>query len=341
MKSHRIVSSFVVIAAMGAMLSANFKKEEPSAASMVQAATKFMATLNKDQTDKTSFEFSDEERLNWHFIPRERKGLPIKELEGSALKTAMVLLRSGLSEAGYDQAVDVMSLEEVLYLLEGGDRETRRSKRDPQKYFVSIFGKPSNKGTWGWRFEGHHLSLNYVIIDGVVKSSTPEFFGANPGVINAGPKREIRVLGPEEELGRAVLKSCSPAQQKTCWLSKEAPDDLRGGGVAQPETTAPVGLSIGKMTDDQKKLMAELLKEYLKNMPADIVKERRAQIDGAGLENIYFAWWGSAERNERHYYRVQGPTFLIEYNNTQQSANHVHSIWRNMAGDFNVPVGKK
>jgi len=262
-------------------------------------------------------------------------------LEGAALKSAMALLKSGLSEAGYDQAVDVMSLEEVLYLLEGGDRETRRSKRDPQKYFVSIFGKPGDKGTWGWRFEGHHLSLNYVIIDGVVKSSTPEFFGANPGLINAGPKRAIRVLGPEEELGRSVLKSCTPAQQKVCWIEKEAPDDLRGGGVAQPETTAPVGLAIGKMSDDQKKLMAELLKEYLKNMPDDIVKERRNQINTAGLDNIYFAWWGSSERNERHYYRVQGPTFLIEYNNTQQSANHVHSIWRNMAGDFNVAVGKK
>jgi hypothetical protein len=323
---------------MGALLSANLKKDEPSGAEMTKAATKFLSTLTKDQTEKTSFNFDDKERLNWHFIPRERKGLPIKELEGAALKSAMALLRSGLSEAGYDQAVDVMSLEEVLYLLEGGDRETRRSKRDPRKYFVSIFGKPGNNGTWGWRFEGHHLSLNYVIIDGVVKSSTPEFFGANPGLINAGPKRAIRVLGPEEELGRSILKSCTPAQQKVCWIEKKAPDDLRGGGVAQPETTAPVGLPIGKMTDDQKKLMAELLNEYLKNMPSDIEKQRRNQINSAGLDNIYFAWWGSSEQNERHYYRVQGPTFLIEYNNTQQSANHVHSIWRNMSGDFNVAV---
>lgn len=341
MKSHRLVSSLVVLAAMGALLSANLKNADQSGVAMSDAAAKYLSTLSKEQAAATSFKFDDKERLNWHFIPRERKGLPIKDLEGEALKSAMGLLRSGLSEAGYEQALNIMSLEEILYLLEDGDRQVRRERRDPQKYYVSIFGTPGAKGTWGWRFEGHHVSLNYVITDGVVASSTPEFFGANPGLVDAGPAREIRVLGLEEELGRTVLKSCSPEQQKVCWISKEAPDDLRGGGVAQPETTDPVGLPIGKMSDDQKKMMAELLNEYLKNMPADVVSERRARINTAGLDNIYFAWWGDSERNARHYYRVQGPTFLIEYNNTQNSANHVHSNWRDMAGDFNVALGAK
>jgi hypothetical protein len=258
-------------------------------------------------------------------------------IEGKALRAAHGLLQSGLSDAGYDQALNVMSLEEVLYLLEGGKREVRRGRRDPQKYYISIFGTPANSGTWGWRVEGHHLSLNYTLIDGKVVSSTPEFFGANPGLIDAGPNRKIRVLGTEEDLARQILTQGSPSQQKLMWIDKAAPDDIRSRGTVQPERTAPVGLPVAKMSADQKKLMQSLLTEYLKNMPADIEKERRTAINEAGHDNISIAWWGSSELNKRHGYRIQGPTFLVEYNNTQNSANHVHAIWRDLAGDFNVP----
>ena len=133
----------------------------------------------------------------------------------------------------------------------------------------------------------------------------------------------------------------TPEQESIAWLSKEAPNDLRGANVTQADATAPVGLPVSKMSGAQKKLMAELLSEYLQNMPASVEKERRADLDKAGLENVYFAWWGDAEQHKRHYYRVQGPTFLIEYNNTQNDANHVHSYWRNLAGDFNIPAKKK
>lgn len=334
-----------VLTAMAALLSANFQSEPASGVKMAAAAKAFLAKLTPEQTKQATFAFDDKERLNWHFIPRPRNGLPIKQLEGDALKAAHALLQSGLSSAGYDQALNVMSLEEVLYLLEGGVREERRARRDPQKYYISIFGTPSEKGTWGWRLEGHHLSLNFTVKDGQVASSTPEFFGANPGTIDAGIGRQIRVLGPEEDIARAILKLCNEEQKKLAWIDTTAPDDLRTGGAtgtnpvaAQPETTPPVGLPASKMSADQKKLLAELLSEYLKNMPADVEKERRAAIERAGLDNIYFGWWGEAEQHKRHYYRVQGPTFLIEYNNTQNNANHVHSMWRNMAGDFAIPI---
>ncbi|MFP6765433.1 MAG: DUF3500 domain-containing protein, partial [Planctomycetaceae bacterium] len=246
--------------------------------------------------------------------------------------------RTGLSDSGYDQALNVMSLEEVLYLLEGGVREERRSKRDPQKYYFSVFGTPAASGEWGWRIEGHHLSLNYTITGGQLVSSTPEFFGANPGYIDAGPGREIRVLWPEEDIARQILKTCSADTQQQLWISKDAPNDIRSTGTTQPSTSAAAGLPVSKMNTDQKKLMSELLDEYLRNMPADVVAERRKAISDAGLENIYFGWWGDADVNKRHHYRVQGPTFLIEYNNTQNSANHVHAIWRNLEGDFNLPA---
>ena len=337
MQIKRFAIPACVVVACGALLMGQAKKEpSPSAAAMQEAAKTFLGSLDEAQLEQATFEFGDEERLNWHFIPRERKGLPLKDLEGTPMQAAHGLIASGLSEAGYEQALNVMSLEEILYLLEGGDREERRSKRDPQKYYLSIFGTPSAKGQWGWRVEGHHLSLNYTIQDGVIISSTPEFFGANPGTVDAGPGRAVRVLGPEEDMARQILKLCSDEQLKKVWRDKEAPSDLRGGGVAQPVVTDPVGITFAEMNDDQQELLGQLLAEYLKNMPASISKQRKKQIQQAGMDKIHFAWWGSPNVNEPHYYVVQGPTFIVEYNNVQNNANHVHSIWRNIDGDFAV-----
>ncbi|GDY10734.1 hypothetical protein LBMAG52_42220 [Planctomycetia bacterium] len=345
MGTRKLLLTASVLAAMGALLSANFQTEPASGLKMTTAAKAFLGTLTAEQKKQASFAFDDKERLNWHFIPRPRNGLPIKQLEGNALKAAHALLQSGLSTVGYDQTLNVMSLEEVLYLLEGGVREERRAKRDPQKYYLSFFGTPAETGTWGWRLEGHHVSLNYTVKDGKVASSTPEFFGANPGTIEAGLGRQIRVLGAEEDIARSILKLCNEEQKKLAWIDMAAPDDLRTGGAtgtnpvaSQPEASAPVGLSAAKMSNDQKKLLSELLSEYLRNMPGDVEKERRAAIEAGGLDKIHFAWWGDADQHKRHYYRVQGPTFLIEYNNTQNNANHVHSMWRNLGGDFAIPV---
>ncbi len=345
MGTRKLVLAASVLIAIGALLSANFQTEPASGQKMVAAAKAFLGTLTPEQKKLASFAFDDKERLNWHFIPRPRNGLPIRQLEGDSLKAAHALLQSGLSTVGYDQALNVMSLEEVLYLLEGGVREERRERRDPKKYYFSFFGTPAETGTWGWRIEGHHMSLNYTIKEGKVASSTPEFFGANPGTIDSGVGRQIRVLGPEEDIARSILKLCNEDQKKLAWIDTKAPDDLRTGGATgtnpvafQPETAAPVGLPASKRSGDQKKLLAELLSEYLKNMPSDVEKERRAAIEKAGLDSIHFAWWGDADQHKRHYYRVQGPTFLIESNNTQNTANHVHSMWRNLGGDFAIPI---
>ena len=338
MPIRRLAAATLVTFALGAVLFGKALQESNSAAAMAGAASSFLETLTDAQRQKATFAFDDAERLNWHFIPRERKGLPLKELEGEPLRAAHRLLASGLSNAGYDQAVNVMSLEELLYLLEGGDREERRAKRDPQKYFISVFGKPSGSGSWGWRFEGHHISLNYTVVDGKLVSTTPEFFGANPGSVDAGPGRQIRVLGVEEDLARQILKAGSAQQRNKAWIDQTAPKEVRTAGEAQPDASAPVGLRFANMNDDQKRLVRELLSEYLRNMPADVERERRGRINNGGMDDIHFAWWGGSELNQPHYYRVQGPTFLIEYNNTQNQANHVHSMWRNLTGDFNVPI---
>lgn len=327
-----------VVITMGALLVAQADKAPPAGVAMAQAALEFLASVPPDQQAKAKFSFDDAERLNWHFIPRERKGLPFREMQPPGVRAAHKLLASSLSPAGYEQALDVMSLEEVLFLIEGGDRAKRRENRDPKKYYISIFGTPSPTGKWGWRLEGHHISLNWLIENGQIVSSTPEFFGANPAIMDGGAGRVIRVLAPEEDIARQVLKLTPPDKMSAVLLDKKAPGEIRGANALQPDTTPAAGMPASQMNADQKKLLAELLNEYLKNMPADVSAKRRAAIEQAGMDKIHFAWWGGTERNEPYNYRVQGPTFLIEHNNTQSSANHIHSVWRDMKGDFGIAI---
>jgi hypothetical protein len=338
MATRKLIIGMCVVFTMGALLIAQNQQAPKSGLKMADAAKAYLAAISPEQRTQATFKYDDPERLNWHFIPRERKGLPLKALEGAPLLAAQQLIRSGLSEAGYDQALNVMSLEEVLYLIEPGERAYRRDRRDPNKYYISVFGEPAATGLWGWRLEGHHLSLNFSVKDGQVISSTPEFFGANPGSIEAGKGREIRVLGPEEDIARQILKLCTPEQQKLCWVSKEAPGEVPGPNEPQAAVKDAVGLRYGQMSPDQQKLLKELLDEYLKNLPDDVESERRQKLNEAGIDKIAFAWYGEPDLHQAHHYRVQGPTFVIEYNNTQNNANHVHSMWRNLQGDFALPA---
>lgn len=304
---------------------------------MAEAAVRFLEVLDYSQKLKVQYAYDHPERLNWHFIPRDRHGVGLWDLSGAARESAEQLVKSGLSAAGYARTLQVRSLEEVLYLFEGGDEVERRLKRHPHKYFITIFGTPAATGLWGWRVEGHHLSLNFSIQDGRIISSTPEFFGANPGLLEGGPGRSLRALGRREDLARDILQAATEEQQKVLWISQEAPGDVRGGGEAQPVISDAVGLRYAEMSPEQQGLLKELLGEYLSAMPAAVVRDRMQAITTAGLDEIRFAWWGGAERNQPHHYVVQGPSFIIEYNNTQNEANHVHAMWRNLGGDFNVP----
>ena len=179
-----------------------------------------------------------------------------------------------------------------------------------------------------------------MIKDGVIVSSTPEFFGANPGLIDGGPKRSLRVLGKREDLARDILKSCTEAQQKQMWIAKVAPDDIRGAGEAQPVVTEAVGLRYAEMSPEQQKLLRELIAEYVSAMPVQVVRDRMKAIEKSGMDDVRIGWWGESERNQRHHYVVQGESFIIEYNNTQNEANHVHAMWRNIGGDFDLPAKK-
>lgn len=302
---------------------------------MAEVALAWLATLTPEQKAQATFSFEDEERINWHFIPRERKGLPMKAMTPQQRLLAMGLLNTGLGFRGAAKAVTIMSLEEVLYQIEGANEATRaavREKRDPEKYFVSIFGTPGPKGTWGWRVEGHHLSLNFTVKDGQLLRATPAFMGSNPGEVRQGNLQGLRVLAKEEELGRELVKSLDDAQWKKALFTTEAPKEMLTAAEKQVNPLKPDGLSSEELNDAQKAKLKEVVWEYLNRLRPEIADEAWAEIQKSGP--MFFAWAGGKERGEPHYYRVQGKTFLIEYDNVQNGANHPHSVWRSFDGDF-------
>ena len=310
---------------------------EIAAHDMAQAANNLLAALSPDQKARATFELKDDERLNWHFIPRDRKGLPLKEMTPAQRSLAVALLGSALSQRGLMKAATIMSLEEVLRDMEQG----KGPVRDPERYFFSIFGKPANTGTWGWRVEGHHLSLNFTLVDGKAESVTPSFFGSNPGEVREGQRQGLRVLGTEEDLGRQLVKLLNPEQRAVAIISETAPKEIVTGADRKAKELTPPGLAAAKMTAAQKELLVQLIKEYVQRYRPELANEDWKKIETAGIQKIHFAWAGGVEPKQPHYYRLEGPTFLMEYDNTQNDANHIHTVWRDFAGDFGEDLLKR
>lgn len=327
---------FFIIASFAFILASVPLRAHDATVEMAQAANNFLAALTPEQKAKADFEFKDVERTNWHFIPRARKGLPIKEMTQEQRLLAHALLASGLSHRGYGEAVSIMSLETVLAALEKG--RAGGIVRDPELYYVSIFGKPGGSDPWGWRVEGHHLSLNFTAAGDGAPAITPSFFGTNPGEVREGPRAGTRILAKEEELGRQLVKSLNDEQRKSAVILPQAPKEIIN--IPGRNETKPEGLPQSKMTPDQSGLLTKLIKEYLGRHRPDLATEDWAKIEKAGIGNVHFAWAGGFERGEPHYYRVQGGSFVLEYDNTQNDANHVHSVWRDFDHDFDFDVLK-
>jgi hypothetical protein len=335
----RAVRPSLAVAALGIIGVAVWAKTQIAGTGneMALAAERLLSALSEPQRAQATFPFDGPERLNWHFIPRPRKGLPIKEMDGAQRALAFGLLRSGLGSPGYLKATTIMSLEAVLKELEAGGGPTR----DPELYYVSIFGTPSNRGKWGWRVEGHHLSLNFTLDGGRIVGATPAFFGANPAEVRQGPRQGLRTLADLEDRALRLLQALDDDQKKVAVIAQDAPKEIRAANTPQPPTDAAEGIPVSKLNEDQKQMLRSLVEAYAADMPEEVAHAWLTEIQQAGVEPIAFAWSGAADRTQPHAYRVQGPTFLIEFNNTQNGANHVHSVWRNMLGDFGVPLAAK
>jgi len=311
------------------------------------AANTWLASLDDAQRALASKPFDDAKRTDWHFIPKPtRKGVQLRDMTEPQQAAALALLRSVLSQVGYDKSVAIMQLDEILRILEGS---RAKNIRDPKRYFFTIFGMPSDDGPWAISFEGHHLSLNFTVRDGRIVDSTPQFMGANPAVVKTPlpnlPAVGHRVLDAEEAVAFELVKSLDEGQRAKAVIAPEPPKEIRGAGEPQPTGEPAVGIAWGDLSASQQSVLRRLVDVYCDSMPEEVVAERRQLIAAAegGWAAVKFAWAGSLKPGIGHYYRVEGPTFVIELCNVQPDAegnpaNHIHCMWRDRTGDFDLPA---
>jgi uncharacterized protein DUF3500 len=312
-----------------------------SPGTMADAATKFLASLSPEQKQAATFTFDNlKEREHWGFVPSEmfpRNGLTIEKMSEPQRQAAHNLLKAGLSQKGYMTTAAIMELEGILDEIEnppGAPPRQRPLERNPLKYYVSVFGTPSTKGSWGWRVEGHHVSLNFAVVNGTLVAATPQFFGANPAEVRSGPKKGLRILANEEDPARELLMALNESQRAKAVINTTAPNDIVTHNDVNITPLPPAGISAAELQPKQRDLLMRVIDAYASAMAPDIASDRLAKLRQGGLDKISFAWAGEAERGRKHYYRVQGPTFLIEFDNTQNDGNHIHSVWRDFNGDF-------
>ncbi|MEM0924504.1 MAG: DUF3500 domain-containing protein, partial [Planctomycetota bacterium] len=327
------------------LLLVGLKDSETPGTQVALYANTFLEQLDEDQTAIAVVDYDSDSRVDWHFIPKDtRKGLVLREMNYSQRLAALRTLRSSLSEAGYGKASKIMLLEGILRQLEGKDR---RWERDPKKYFVTIFGTPGSEGAWGLSFEGHHLSFNFSFEDGVLVDSTPQFFAANPATVMndvSGPLgKGTRVLKDEEQLAFDLINALDEAQRAAAVINQEALAEIRFAGEAQPVVGEPDGIAYSDLRDEKRQLLQQLVFAYVDAVTDGVAEQRRKMIEADGWDDVHFAWAGATEPGIGHYYRIQGKRFLIEFVNTQADAagnpaNHIHCVWRDLTGDFNLEI---
>jgi hypothetical protein len=333
------VASAVAVVA-GAVIAA-----DRSATAMRVAAASFLESLTPEQRQQATFEFESAERTRWNFIPPQafpRKGLTFKAMTEAQREKAHALLKTGLSQRGYMTATSIMDLESTLGGIEraarGAGFNAENFPRESLEYYVSVFGTPSEKGAWGWRVEGHHVSLRYTVANGNVDVGAPSFFGSNPAEVREGPKKGLRLLAHEEDPARALVMALDASQRTKAIIQNVAPNDILTGNKAEISPLAPAGILAADLNVSQRQMLMQVVEAYTSAMASDIAADRMTRLTKAGVEKIAFAWAGEVERGKKHYYRVQGPTFLIEFDNTQNDGNHIHSVWRDFTGDFGRDV---
>lgn len=295
---------------------------------IVNGALPLIKSFNPDQKKMAMLDFGHEDRTSWTYLPAQnRRGLPLKKMQSNQKKLVNDFLRLHLSEMGYKKTQDVIALEQILFELEGS------SKRDTELYFLSFFGNPEKDHTWGWSFEGHHVSLNFTVVNGKI-STSPRFLGSNPAEVRQGRQKGLRVLKSEEDLGMELINSMSNGQKKLAVISPKTYGEIVTASDSKVDHLGSKGLPVSQFNNAQKELLQKLLDVYIYYLTDELAAERKQQIDKAGLESLVFAWAGSLNKGSAHYYRIQGAEFLIEFDNSQNNANHVHTVWRDFDGDF-------
>lgn len=303
------------------------------AQTMRQAADRLLAAVPENTRTKIVRPFDDRDRFDWHYTPRSRNGAALKELDARGREAVHALLKTALSAAGHRKVVNIVELELVLREI-----ETFGLMRDPERYHVTIYGKPDPKAAWGWRFEGHHLSLNFTLAGDRAAADAPSFFGANPatvpGHVKHGPKRGQRVLAVEEDEARALLAMLDETQHREAVFEARTYGEIVTANADKVDPLQPVGIAAAQLDEKQRTQLLKLVEVYAASFEPGLAQARLARVREDGVASIRFGWAGSTERGRQHYYRIQGPRFLIEYDASQNDGNHVHTVWRDFSGDF-------
>ena len=310
-------------------LAAGAHPDHAAAEDMAKAARAWLGALDQAQRPRAVYPLEHEEREDWHFVPRSRNGIPLKDMSPEQRRLARELVSAGLSERGVLTTDTIIALEDVLRAMENADR------RDRGLYFFTVFGEPATPATWGWRLEGHHLSVNFLISESGSVAATPMFFGANPAEVRVEhAQKGRRALAPEEDLARALLEQFAAEQRRTVLIADRAPADIITGNDREAKLAAPAGLAYARMTGAQQEALRALVGFYAGRLRADLAKIELERIAERGWDGVHFAWAGGTARGEPHYYRIHGPGFVIEYDNVQNGANHIHTTWRDFTRDF-------
>ena len=311
----------------------------PQAASeMAAAASNFLESLSADQKQKAVYPYLDGERIFWYYPPLNRHGLALRDMDENQRKLAYAIMESGLTPRAYAQAVQIIEHELVLGPIEV-ETNAVTFVRDPELYYFTIFGDPSGtEQPWGWRAEGHHVSLHFSIWDDKVISATPFFFGANPAEVLNGEKKGLRILGDREDLGFELLNSFDSGQKSSAIIYDEAPYDILTYNASKALFAREEGLLVSKMNGTQQEMVMSIINEYVSTIREDVAQDKLSAISEQGIGDFRFAWGGGMEPRTKHYYRIHGGSFVVEYDNRQNDANHIHSVLRDSDNDFAVDV---
>ena len=299
------------------------------AAKMRAGAERLLAVLSEPTRAQAVRPFEDRDRLDWHYTPRSRNGISLKEIDPAGREAVHNLLRAALSASGHRKVVNIIELEGVLREI-----ETFGWSRDPERYHLTIYGAPDRARRWGWRFEGHHLSLNFTLAGEKMAVDTPSFFGANPATVAGGPRKGLRALGEEHDAGWALLEALGEAQRREAVISESSYGDILTRNRDRVEPLEGAGIPAAKLDERQRALLWRIVETYARSFEPALAAARIARAKHGGIEALRFGWAGSTTRGRPHYYRVQGPLVLIEYDASQSGGNHIHTVWRDFTGDF-------
>jgi hypothetical protein len=309
------------------------------ARAMAEAATRFLDSLNPAQREAASFPFAGDERYVWNYRPTPRNGLRLMNMTKEQQGLALALVDAGLSTRGAEQTRWIIELDDILREHERQDGRVFTGWRDAEYYWFGIFGDPAGSAPWGWRAGGHHVGLHFTIVDREMIAPTPCFLGANPSQVRYGPHTGKRALPEEEDLPRALVQSLEGADRAKAIFSETAPPDILSDAYRSLDRfLLPRGLAYGAMSGERRDKLVGIVKHYIGRVNDEVAGQEWDKVERAGLDTITFAWGGPVEKGAGHYYAIQGPTFMIEYDNTQNNANHIHSVWRTFAGDWGEDI---